>query len=72
MWRRAGWETPRVDRRAHHVFEGGMNGTTALTSRQRRGNLSVNIEVLIYPPQADLVQHGMQPTAVGARVSRRG
>jgi hypothetical protein len=28
--------------------------------------------VFIYPPQADLVQHGLQPTATGAIMSRRG
>ena len=56
----------------------GVKGTAPRrrSSRDRHDsvgrNLSVTIEVLIYPPQADLVQHGLQPTAAGAVLSRRG
>ena len=40
-------------------------------SRQRSRNPTVRIDVLIYPPQADLVQHALHQTAADAIMSGR-
>ena len=42
-------------------------------SRQRARNPTVSIEVFIYPPEADLVQQQLEPTArLTTMMTRRG